>query len=98
MADKKTQDSVLLDQVDRILKQQGPRKRWGQREHVAFIANLVEYCLGSELVGKDEKTALKELLDEHGAGGNASQFRQWLASKEGGQRIPTAEQQLAEYE
>lgn len=68
-----------------ILAQQGATKQWGQREHVALLANIIMGVITAELGHLDDadpkriKAAIRLALADDGVAGNASQFRQGLA-------------------
>jgi hypothetical protein len=92
-------DKELLELVDAILKQQdvkGIPRRWTAAEHIALLANAVMQITSAT---KEEKPGLRLALASHGLGGNASQFRQWLESKDAGSRLPKGTgSKLVEYE
>jgi hypothetical protein len=81
-------DKELLELVDAILTQQkskGISPRWTQAEHIALLANAIMQITSATA---EEKPGLRLALSSHGLGGNASQFRQWLESKDAGSRLP----------
>lgn len=88
-----TINAIQLEIVDSILSQQGEAKAWALREHLAFLRKLaVKYGMP-----EDKAKLFKAVLAENGAGGNASQFRQWLAEKQN--RLPAAKKRnLDDYE
>jgi len=80
-------NEIILAEVDKILAQQPPQKIWGADEHIHLLAKVVQHEIGDEIIQKEELSRLKEIFRANGLGGNASQFRQWLASDKGGKRI-----------
>ena len=72
-----TYNAALLAAVDRTIATDlaGARTGWTQTVHCRFLARL-----GRAFDWAQPKAAgiFAALVAEHGAGGNASQFRQWL--------------------
>ncbi len=79
-------DPQMLSMVDAILAAQdaGKPKAWGTVEHLSLLAGIAAEH------GMPEASRLDFMASaqEHGIGGNASAFRQWLASPKGGKRLP----------
>jgi hypothetical protein len=78
-------------------------KGWTSTAHGLTLAGaaIMAYEQGAIDHGLKEKDLLLFIarsLDQHGLGGNASQFRQWLASKQGGNRIEKSESRSDKYE
>lgn len=97
--EKHMTDETIKSLADKILGQQKDPKQWGQREHSAMLVLVVKEVFGADLVGKEETAALFESFAKHGLGGNASAFRQWLASEKGGRRVPeTKEASVSAYD
>ena len=84
-------DKDILEHVDLILAKQGDgAKTWGKAEHLALLGNIFAEHASTVVEGKFDN-ARKDFMAtcaQHGLGGNDSQFRQWLASNEGGNRLP----------
>lgn len=91
-----TIDQILLAAVDAILQQQDGTKRWGAREHASMVKRL---ALGMGMPA-ERASEFFSLLIEHGAGSNASQFRQWLETPvddKGPGRLQPGKKRLADY-
>ena len=71
-------EKSLVDAARKIIAQQDDTKVWGLPEHAHMLRNILRHILGDELIGKEESDAMIELFLIKGAGGNSSQFRQWL--------------------
>lgn len=81
----------VLSIVDAILaKQEGP-KQWASINHIGLIGRLAILAVerASKMQLNEEQTRLFvcRTLDQHGIGGNSSQFRQYLQSEKGGSRL-----------
>lgn len=71
-------EKSVLQNVNKILALQKGTKKWGQEEQVILISLTAIDCG----LDPEAKKDFRELLAVRGMGGNASQFRQWLASKD----------------
>lgn len=82
--------SEIMPIVDMLIDKEAPQ--WGAREHVSLVVRTAlranEACIEHEIEGDDARIFICRSLDQHGIAGNASQFRQWLQSKQGGERLP----------
>lgn len=87
-----TINQIQLSHVDSILAQQGERKSWGAKEHVAAIRKLA-VSLG---LPPERASEFSAILKENGFGGNASQFRQWL-TKSPQSRLAASSASLDDY-
>lgn len=74
-----TFDASLLGAVDVTIQTDlaGARSGWSQRIHARFLARLAKAFDWNQPKAAGLFAAL---IQSHGAGGNASQFRQWLES------------------
>lgn len=86
-------DADILAHVDQILaKQPENAKSWGKAEHLALLGRVFEeHASGVDAKGENIATVRKDFMatmSKHGIGGNDSQFRQYLASKDGGNKLP----------
>lgn len=77
-------ETSILTNVNRILAKQNGTRTWGAKEHNILLSLVAEDC-GLDVASKKD---FRDLLAVRGLGGNSSQFRQWLQSKDGGELIP----------
>ena len=78
-------------------------KGWTSASHGIVLAHAAQLAyeqgaLEHGLKDRELTVFMARSLDQHGLGGNASQFRQWLASKQGGMRIAAAQGRADKYE
>lgn len=79
----------IMPIVDLILQSQGEVKQWTNVNHVSLLSRIalkaISACDSTE--PDAQRIFLCKTLNQHGIAGNASQFRQYLQSTKGGNRI-----------
>jgi hypothetical protein len=107
MSEPKTEKKPLLIDmseifpiVDAILAQD-ETPNWSNVNHVSLVARTarlaIDRAIDLELNDDEQRLFVCRTLDQHGIAGNASQFRQYLASEKGGKRIPEGSAKANQY-
>ena len=78
-------------------------KGWTAAAHGIVLAQTAimayeQATLEQSLSGRERDVFIARTLDQHGLGGNSSQFRHWLASKQGGFRLTASQSKADKYE
>jgi hypothetical protein len=90
----------IMPLVDSIIAQDTV-PQWGTINHVSLVAKLarlaIDTAIDLALDETEQHLFVCRTLNQHGIAGNASQFRQYLSSDKGGQRIPEGSAKTATY-
>ena len=78
-------------------------KGWTSASHGIVLAQAAvmayeQATMEQGLSERERDVFIARSLDQHGLGGNSSQFRHWLASKQGGKRIAESQSKTDKYE
>jgi hypothetical protein len=76
---KKMSEADVKAEAIAFASKAGLSGKWPQEAHIALLAFLIAKTLG--IADAESKIAMMDLFAQHGLGGNASQFSQWVWPK-----------------